>query len=78
MGAAGVNGGRVLSATLTDELIEPVAEILHLAGSQDTTDSHQLGMMRVVMTPSQTWVGMATNSQLPMLDLQNSSGLCPL
>lgn len=69
MGASGVNGGRVFSATLTNELVEPMAEVLHLACAQDTTHSHQLGVMRVVMTTSWTWVGMATNSQHRPLDL---------
>lgn len=73
MGAAGVNGGRVLSATLTNELIEPVAEVLNLAGSKYTTNSHKLCVMRAVMAPSQ--VGMTTNSQLPWLNLRNITGL---
>lgn len=50
MRAPWVDGGRVFSAILTNELIEPVAEVLHLACSQDATNSHQLGM--VVVTTS--------------------------
>lgn len=40
MGAPGVDGGRVFSAALTNELIESVAQILHLTCSQDTSHSH--------------------------------------
>lgn len=73
MGASGVNGGRVLSAALANELVEPVAEVLHLAGSQDAAHPHQLGVVRVVVTPSRARVGVTTNSQRSPLDLQRFS-----
>lgn len=74
MGASGVDGRWVFSATLTNELIEPMAEVLHLACSQDAAHSHQLGM---VVTTSWSWVGMATSSQCPLLDLWSLSRSCP-
>lgn len=69
MRTPGVDGGRVFSAALAYKLIESVTEVLHLAGSQDATDSHQLGMMGVVVTPSRSRVGVTTSSQHPPLDL---------
>ena len=68
MGAPGVNGGRVFPATLTNELVEPVAEVLHLARSQDATHSHQLGVVGVVVATSRSRVGVATSSQRSPLD----------
>lgn len=77
MGAPGVDGGWVFSATLTNELIEPVAEVLHLARSQDATHSHQLGVVGVVVTTSRSRMGVATRSQHPPLDLCRLSGSLP-
>lgn len=77
MGAPGVNGGWVFSSTLTNELIESVAEVLHLACSQDATHSHQLGMLGVVVTASRSWMGMATSSQCSPLAPWSFSGSCP-
>lgn len=48
MRTTGVNGGGVFPSALANQLIEPVAEVLNLAGSQGATHSHQLG---VVVTP---------------------------
>lgn len=76
VGASGVNGGWIFSAALTDQLIEPVAKVLHLTGSQDTTDSHQLG--GVWVTPPRTRVGKATNSERAPLVLRIFSGSSPI
>lgn len=43
-----VNGGGVLPSALANQLVEPVAEVLDLAGAQDTPDAHQLGGVGVV------------------------------
>lgn len=76
MWAPGVDGRRVFSAALANELVEPVAEVLHLAGSQDATHSHQLGVVVVVVvTASRSRVGMATSSRRP--PLRSLSGSCP-
>lgn len=76
MGAFGIDRGWVFPAALTNELIEPMAEVLHLAGSQDATHSHKLGMVWVVVT-TRPRVGMATSSQLPALRLWSLSGSRP-
>lgn len=52
VGAPGINGRRVFSASLANKLIEPMAEVLHLTGPQDATHPHQFGMVMVVVTPS--------------------------
>lgn len=75
MRAPRVDGGRVLSATVANELVKPVAEVLYLTGSQVATNSHQLGVMRVVVTPPRTRVSMTTSSPQP--DLGTVSGPCP-
>lgn len=49
MGAPGVDGGRVFSAALSDELVEPVAQVLDLARAQDAAHPHQLGLVVVVV-----------------------------
>lgn len=77
MGASGVNGRRVLSAALSNELIESMAEVLDLTGSQDAAHSHQLGVVRVVVTPSGSRVDVATSSERPVLHLQSLSRSCP-
>lgn len=48
MRTPGVNGGGVFPSALANQLIEPVAEVLNLAGSQGAPHSHQLG----VVTPA--------------------------
>ena len=40
MGAPGVDGGVVFSPALANQLVEPVAKVLHLTGAQDTPHSH--------------------------------------
>lgn len=42
MGTAGVDGGGVLSAALSNQLVEAVAEVLDLTGAQYTAHSHQV------------------------------------
>lgn len=76
MGAFGIDRGWAFPAALTNELIEPMAEVLHLARSQDATHSHKLGIVRVVVT-TRSRVGMATSSQLPALHLWSLSGSRP-
>lgn len=68
VGAPGVDGGRVFSAALTNELVEPVAQVLHLTGSQDASHSHQLGVVRVVTVPRPR-MGVATSPERPTLRL---------
>lgn len=53
VGAPGVDGGGVLSAALSNQLVEAVAKVLDLTGAQDAAHSHQ------VAPPSDT-VDMAT------------------
>lgn len=49
MRTPGVDGGGVFSATLANELVEAVAEVLHLAGSEDTAHPHKLAMVQMVV-----------------------------
>lgn len=66
---ARVNRGGVFPPALADQLVEPVAEVLDLAGAQDTPHAHQLGGVGVV-APSGRRVGVATTSGGPPLGLR--------
>lgn len=49
----------VFTPSLAHELVEPVAEVLHLAGAQNTPYTHQLALLLVMLT---AYVRMATTS----------------
>ncbi|KAJ8411206.1 hypothetical protein AAFF_G00172120 [Aldrovandia affinis] len=60
-----VYGGGVFPAALPNQLIEPVAKVLHLAGAKDTAHTHQVGL---VVTPCPV-VGVASPPRPPLRDL---------
>lgn len=70
MGAPGVDGRGVFSATLANELVEAVAKVLHLACSEDTTHPHQLAVVRMVVVV----VVPATTSCVGITSSPNSLG----
>lgn len=72
MRAPGVDGGWVFSAALADELVEAVAEVLHLAGSKDAAHSHQLAVVRMVLVV--VVVVPATSSCVGITSSPNSFG----
>lgn len=76
MWTPGIDGGWVFPATLADELVEPMAEVLHLARSQDTTHPHQLAVMRVVVA-ARSCVGMAPSSPHSLHHRRGLAGSCP-
>lgn len=49
MGTPGVDGGGVFSATLTNQLVETVAEVVDRAGAQGAALLVQLAVVRVVL-----------------------------
>lgn len=59
----GVNGGGVLPPTLSNQLIETVAEILNLTGAEDAPHPHQMDV-----APSATADGVATTSRPALPD----------
>lgn len=52
---ARVNGRRVFSPALSNQLVKTVAEVLNLTGAQDASHPHQ-----VSMAPTAATVGMTT------------------
>lgn len=60
-----VDGRGVFSATLADELVEAVAEVLHLAGSEDTTHPHQVAVVRMVVV-------MVVSATIPCVGITSS------
>lgn len=48
MWTAWVNGG-VFASALAGQLVEAVTEVLYLAGTEDASDAHQLGVVMVVV-----------------------------
>lgn len=77
VGASGVDWGGVFSSTLANQLIKPMAEVLHLTGAQDTPHSHQLGMMGMVETSPGPCVDVATTSLCSLLGVRADGTMCP-
>lgn len=53
---AGVDGGVVFPPALSNQLVEPVAEVLHLTGAEDTPYPHQVAMASRTPTTGVTTV----------------------